>query len=70
MSILIACVSQKKHDQQIYMAHRLEKKHNHYKCGICLMGDIFLSKKNKLMISKCTICKAKLSLDNNEKIKV
>jgi hypothetical protein len=70
MSILIACVSNKKHEQQIFMAHKLEEKSNHYKCGVCLIGDIFLSCQKKLMIKKCVKCNANLSLEKNNRIKI
>jgi hypothetical protein len=47
------------------MAHKMDGRKKHYKCGICLIGDIFLSPKSKLYQETCSVCRAKISIDNN-----
>ena len=68
MSITIACLEIRKANPRMFIAHTIDEKLNHYKCGVCLMGNIRLSILKKLIYNRCGICNAKLSIQNTEDI--
>jgi len=61
MTIKIECVNTK---NEKFMAHEVhaEKKIIKYKCGSCMVGDIFFDRKKKLIFNlknnRCSVCAA------------
>lgn len=51
-----------------YSAHFIKKRNgfNHYKCGVCMVGDIFANKtNNETILKKCSSCGAKIINNKN-----
>lgn len=65
MRIQIECVSEKKSEPTIYMAHFVDEKNNFYKCGACMKGDIRVHR-GSVLTDSCKSCGAIIRMVKDE----